>query len=154
MMNTTTPDGYQVDGNGCWIENGQVKTKSHSQQTSAAQGNVVTSGSYNGQLSASGMTATLDPSGITISGNMFSRKKTTDAEGHIAITDNAITGTYTFPFNTARQVHFIGLQEFDMSYNEFKSDLARAKNDKDSLYIYYDDEGELYVEIVDGIALF
>jgi len=27
LLNTTTPDGYQVDANGAWIENGVVKTQ-------------------------------------------------------------------------------------------------------------------------------
>lgn len=28
LASTTTPDGYQVDANGCWTENGTVQTKS------------------------------------------------------------------------------------------------------------------------------
>lgn len=28
LANTTTPDGYQVDGNGAWVQNGTVQTKS------------------------------------------------------------------------------------------------------------------------------
>ncbi|MBD9228708.1 MAG: secretory protein, partial [Clostridiales bacterium] len=30
LANTTTPDGYKVDGSGAWVENGTVKTKSTS----------------------------------------------------------------------------------------------------------------------------
>ena len=47
-MNTTTPDGYQVDGNGAWIVNGAIQTRStagtsadtsgSSQQDSSAPG--------------------------------------------------------------------------------------------------------------------
>lgn len=48
LMNTTTPDGYQVDGNGAWIVNGAIQTRStagtsadtsgSSQQDSSAPG--------------------------------------------------------------------------------------------------------------------
>jgi len=36
LLNTTTPDGYKVDANGAWIENGVVKTQKAAVQTAAA----------------------------------------------------------------------------------------------------------------------
>lgn len=44
LMNTTTPDGYQVDANGAWIVNGVVQTKqvgATSDSTSTGSGNGV-----------------------------------------------------------------------------------------------------------------
>lgn len=35
LMNTTTPDGYTVDGNGAWVQNGVVQTQNVSTNTSS-----------------------------------------------------------------------------------------------------------------------
>lgn len=36
LTNTTTPDGYQVNENGAWVENGVVQTQAVGGQTEAA----------------------------------------------------------------------------------------------------------------------
>jgi len=37
LLNTTTPDGYKVDANGAWVENGVVKTQHAAAQTAGVQ---------------------------------------------------------------------------------------------------------------------
>lgn len=45
LADTTTPDGYQVNENGAWVENGNVKTQSQQDTTSQQNDSLV--GTYN-----------------------------------------------------------------------------------------------------------
>ena len=51
LADTTTPDGYEVDANGAWIENGQVKTQSAG--TASGQENQGQTASYADDYSGS-----------------------------------------------------------------------------------------------------
>jgi len=46
LIYTTTPDGYTVNADGAWVENGAVQTKASGQQTTATNTSVNT---YNAQ---------------------------------------------------------------------------------------------------------
>ena len=50
VVNGTTPDGYTVDGNGAWVENGQVRTKT----TGAAGQGSASSGYFLRDISSRG----------------------------------------------------------------------------------------------------
>ena len=72
LANTTTPDGYTVDANGGWIQNGSLQTKSAAGLASSGQGGssvIITnnSGRYSGasdsSLSAGASTSTSSGSG-------------------------------------------------------------------------------------------
>ena len=50
LADTTTPDGYQVNENGAWVENGNVKTQSQQDTTSQQNDSLV--GTYNYKYTA------------------------------------------------------------------------------------------------------
>ncbi len=51
LVNTAAPDGYTVDGNGAWVQNGVVQTKSVASKTSSGSGQTLSSGA--GSISSS-----------------------------------------------------------------------------------------------------
>lgn len=51
LTNTTTPDGYTVNANGAWVENGVVKTQNVAVETNSST-QVVVGGDYNYYMSA------------------------------------------------------------------------------------------------------
>ena len=75
LLNTTTPDGYAVDGNGAWIINDLIQTKSvtPSQTAQTTQSSQAETGTQNTQNTYTGISAT-PYDGYTIIANTNTHK--------------------------------------------------------------------------------
>ena len=124
MMNTTTPDGYTVDGNGAWTVNGVVQTRSTAGTAANVGQQVIESNVEPVNLSD------LDP----VAYNLFSRKRS-----NVKTSQNALWGH-------AMSLQEGGYAEFftDGKYNWLTLTYAPASGFRDdadySLNVYGDDD--------------
>lgn len=73
VVNGTTPDGYTVNGNGAWVENGQVRTQAAGtgSRSSSAASSASSSGYFLRDISSKGDCATINRTDLRNCGDYF-----------------------------------------------------------------------------------
>ena len=97
VVNGTTPDGYTVDGNGAWVENGQVRTKT----TGAAGQGSASSGYFLRDISSRGDCAVIDRADLRDCGDYFEGTATIYAD----YAAGARAGTYREPIRISKNCY-------------------------------------------------
>ena len=146
VVNGTTPDGYTVNGNGAWVENGQVRTQAAGtgSRSSSAASSASSSGYFLRDISSKGDCAVINRTDLRDCGDYF--------EGTATIYANygagARAGTYREPIRISKNCYcyWRGENWFYDSYdlmtylgNHTHIRMFEADHDFDGLIVSFED---------------